>query len=284
MTLTVAVPASSANLGPGFDAFGLALSLHDRLTAEVVDGPAGDVDVLVVGEGAGVVPTGADNLIVRSMRAALERLGFEAPAVRLTCENNVPHGRGLGSSAAAIVGGVAVAHALAGRELDKAAIFDLAADLEGHPDNVAAATFGGFTIAWCDGNETFATQLTADVPITALIPPKPVSTERARALLPKTVAHRDAAANAGRAGLLVAALTGQHELLMPATEDWLHQSYRAEAMPVSYELVQELRAAEIPAVISGAGPTVLAFATGVRAPDGWTIQELTVDGEGVRVV
>lgn len=285
MTVKVAVPATSANLGPGFDAFGIGLSLHDQLTAEVVDGKPGAVEVLVVGEGAGTVSTGPDNLIVRAMTAAWAELGVEPPAVRLTCENTIPHGRGLGSSAAAIVGGVMLATAAAEQPVDKHQVFDLAAKLEGHPDNVAAATFGGFTIAWTESADTHAVRLDVDLPISALVPDQAVSTARARALLPKTVPHADASANAGRAGLLVAALTtGQPELLMAATEDWLHQTYRAEAMPVSFELMQELRASEIPAIISGAGPTVLAFATGLTVPDGWAVHELTVDAEGARVV
>lgn len=284
MTYTVAVPASSANLGPGFDAFGLALSLTDQLSAELIDGEPGSVEVLVVGEGAGEVSTASDNLVVRAMNAAWEHLGIQPPAVRLTCENNVPHARGLGSSAAAIVGGIVLAGVAAERPFDKAVVFDLAADLEGHPDNVAAATFGGFTIAWAENADTYATRLEVDVPVTVLVPPDPISTQRARALLPKTVPHSDAAANAGRAGLLVTALTSRPDLLMPATEDWLHQTYRAEAMPISFELVQELRASEIPAVISGAGPTVLAFAGAIPAPDGWTVHELSVDAEGVRLV
>lgn len=285
MTVKVAVPATSANLGPGFDAFGIGLSLHDHLTAEVVDGEPGSVDVLVVGEGAGTVSTGPDNLIVRAMLAAWAELGVEPPAVRLTCENTIPHARGLGSSAAAIVGGVMLATAAAEQPIDKHKVFDLAAKLEGHPDNVAAATFGGFTIAWTENADTHAVRLDVDPPISVLVPDQPVSTARARALLPKTVPHADASANAGRAGLLVAALSSGHpELLMAATEDWLHQTYRAEAMPVSFELMQELRASEIPAIISGAGPTVLAFATGVTVPAGWTVHELTVDAEGVRIV
>lgn len=285
MTSTVLVPASSANLGPGFDAFAIALSLTDQLTVEVTDGEPGAVEVLVVGEGSGTVSTGADNLVVKAMNAAWTELGVPAPAVRLTCENNIPHARGLGSSAAAIVGGILAGAAAAGQSLDSEAVFDLAARLEGHPDNVAAATFGGFTIAWTDHGDTHATRLAVDLPVSVLVPPQPVSTARARALLPKTVPHADAACNAGRAGLLVAALTaGRTDLLMAATEDWLHQTYRAEAMPVSFELMQELRAAEIPAIISGAGPTVLTFAGSVTAPDGWTVHELTVDAEGARLL
>lgn len=284
MTSTVLVPASSANLGPGFDAFGLAVSLHDRLTVEVVDGESGSVDVLVVGEGAATVSTGPDNLVVQAMAAAWAAADVQPPAVRLTCENAIPHARGLGSSAAAIVGGIVAATAVAGQPIDKDAVFDLAAQLEGHPDNVAAATFGGFTIAWTENGDTHATRLDVDLPISVLVPDKPVSTARARALLPKTVPHADAACNAGRAGLLAAALaTGRSDLLMAATEDWLHQTYRAEAMPVSFELMQELRSSEIPAIISGAGPTVLAFATGVTVPDGWAVHELSVDAAGVTI-
>lgn len=286
MRATVSVPASSANLGPGFDALGLALDLHDRLTGEIT---AGGLEVVVEGEGADDVPRDESHLVVRAMRAAFGALGEQPAGLRLTCENTIPHARGLGSSSAAIVGGVVLARALVeggAERLDDAAALQLAHDLEGHPDNVAAALLGGLTIAWLDRGRAVAHRLDASVPVTVLVPPEPVSTEAARGLLPADVPHADAAANAGRAALLVAALTGAPEHLLAATDDRLHQSFRASAMPDSYSLVRALRARNVPAVISGAGPTVLAFARGLAhvAPDGWELKELAVAPEGAHVV
>lgn len=277
----VVVPASSANLGPGFDAFGLALTLRDELIATEI--PSG-LEIEVAGEGADSVPRGPEHLVVRAMEAAFDHLGARPTGVRLTCTNAIPHARGLGSSSAAIVGGLALGGQLVGQPLDDHDLLVLATQLEGHPDNVAAAIHGGFTIAWTEPTGPQALRLDVhDVPVTVLVPPSPVSTEMARRLLPARVPHADAASNAGRAALLVAALQGHPELLMAATEDLLHQAYRAEAMPQSYELVQELRAVDIPAVISGAGPTVLAFARELPVPDGWVAHELDVDQKGVQV-
>ena len=283
--VAVRVPASSANLGPGFDALGLALTLHDEVTGEVVDS---GLEIRVTGEGRDGVPLDETHLVVRAMHAAFDLLGGRPPGLRLTCTNAIPHGRGLGSSAAAIVAGVVLARALVegGDELlDDAAAFQLTVDLEGHPDNVAAAFFGGLTIAWVDGAAAEVERLDTDVEVTVFVPPTAVSTEKARGLLPETVAHRDASFNAGRAALLVAALTGSPQRLISATEDRLHQSYRAEAMPESYKLLRRLRVDGVPAIISGAGPTVLAFARGVaaEAPDGWVVHELDVDAGGAQV-
>ena len=283
--VAVRVPASSANLGPGFDALGLALTLHDEVTGEVVDS---GLEIRVTGEGRDGVPLDETHLVVRAMHAAFDLLGGRPPGLRLTCTNAIPHGRGLGSSAAAIVAGVVLARALVegGDELlDDAAAFQLTVDLEGHPDNVAAAFFGGLTIAWVDGAAAEVERLETDVEVTVFVPPTAVSTEKARGLLPETVAHRDASFNAGRAALLVAALTGSPQRLISATEDRLHQSYRAEAMPESYKLLRRLRVDGVPAIISGAGPTVLAFARGVaaEAPDGWVVHELDVDAGGAQV-
>ncbi|EFQ82995.1 homoserine kinase [Aeromicrobium marinum DSM 15272] len=283
--LRVRVPASSANLGPGFDALGLALGLHDELTVEATD------DGLVVevrGEGAGEVPLDDTHLVVRSMEAAFSLLGERPAGVRLTCTNAVPHGRGLGSSAAAIVGGLVAARALVAGEdrLDDLMLLQLATDLEGHPDNVAPALLGGLTIAWVDGAAAAAQRLDCDVPVTVFVPPEPVSTERARGLLPDTVTHADASFNAGRAALLVAALTAAPDRLISATEDRLHQTYRSLAMPDSYALVRRMRVEGVPAIISGAGPTVLAFARGIDdfCPPGWVVHHLDVDPHGAVVL
>ena len=289
----VRVPATSANLVPGFDALGVALGLHDELEAQVL--PQADApSIEVEGEGAGSVPLDASHLVHRSMQVGFEALEVTTPAVELRCRNAVPHGRGLGSSSAAIVGGLALARALVtgGRQrMDDETLFGLAADIEGHPDNVAPAVFGGFTIAYEQDGVFRAVRLdvTSDVEFVALVPSDPLATEVARGLLPETVPHRDAARNAGRAALVVAGLTGRPDVLLAATEDLLHQHYRAPAMPDSAALVARLRAAGVAAVVSGAGPTVLAMVTTDRleealssAPTGWRAHRLPIDPNGVR--
>jgi homoserine kinase len=195
----------------------------------------------------------------------------------------------LGSSAAAIVGGIVLARALVddgATRLDDMAVFQLAGDLEGHPDNVAATLFGGLTVAWLDGESVGVERLDSAAAVTVFVPPDAVSTEKARGLLPDQVPHRDASYNAGRAALLVVALTSAPDRLLAATDDRLHQSYRSEAMPDSYALMQALRADDVPAIISGAGPTVLAFGHGLagRAPEGWKVLELGVDSGGARIL
>jgi homoserine kinase len=291
--VSVSVPATSANLGPGFDALGLALDHRDRVSAEVVGG--GGVEISVRGPGEGQVPLDEDHLVYRALRGALEQMGARVPGIRLRCDNLVPHARGLGSSSAAIVAGVCLARGLvAGGSLlmDDDAVFALAADLEGHPDNVAPALYGGFTVAFRDGDRFRATPVAVDprVAVVALVPPTGVQTAVARGLLPAVVPHRDAAANAGRAALLVAALSRQPELLLAATEDRLHQDYREPAMPESLALVRSLRADGHAAVVSGAGPTVLVLtdpasqaAVAGRAPDGWAGLALGIDRDGARV-
>lgn len=291
----VSVPATSANLGPGFDSLGLALDLRDELSAEVV---ASGLEVVVEGKGAADVPRDETHLVVRSMRAALGLMGAEPPGLRLTCRNVVPHARGLGSSSAAIVAGVSLARALvAGGSLllDDDALFRLAAEIEGHPDNVAPAFYGGFVISGHDDEGFYAVTSPVDPRVGAvvLVPPTPLSTEVARGLLPAAVPHADAAADAGRTALLVAALASQPEQLLRATRDYLHQDYRRPAMPDSVALVDALRADGVPAVVSGAGPTVLAFAEAGRpaavravldrAPRGWEASYVAVDRDGVRV-
>ncbi|WP_293782583.1 homoserine kinase [uncultured Aeromicrobium sp.] len=284
--VTVQTPATSANLGPGFDALGLALTLCDTVTAEVV-GEGLMIDVR--GEGADVVPRDSSHLLYRAMAAAFDLLGETPPGLRLSCENVIPHGRGLGSSAAAISAGIVLARALVegGHErLDDRAVLQLATDLEGHPDNVAAALFGGLAIAWIDGAAAEAVRLDVDVDVTVFVPPEAVPTETARELLPAEVSHVDAAFNVGRAALLIAALREEPSRLISATEDRLHQSFRAEVMPASYKLLRQLRVEGIPAVISGAGPSVLAFAHGIgdASPEGWSLHELGVSKLGTRVV
>lgn len=288
----VSVPATSANLGPGFDSLGLALDLRDRLEGEVL---ADGLVVEVRGAGEGAVPLDETHLVVRAMRTAFDALGAQPPGLRLACDNVVPHARGLGSSSAAIVGGLVLARALVAdgaARLDDDALLRLAADLEGHPDNVAPALLGGFVISGREDDAWYAVGSPVHPHLGAVVfvPAEPVSTEVARGLLPAQVPHADAAADAGRAALLVAALAGAPEHLRVATRDYLHQEYRRPAMPASLELVTALRADGYAAVVSGAGPTVLAFcdatdAEGVdvlasRCPAGWTVHVLAVDTRG----
>ncbi len=289
----VSVPATSANLGPGFDSLGIALALRDVLTGEVTDEPG--VRLTVAGMGEGQVPLDASHLVYRAMCAAFAEMGCDVPGVRLHCENRIPHSRGLGSSSAAIVGGICLARGLvAGGSLlmDDDAVFTLAARLEGHPDNVAPAFFGGFTIALSEGDRFQATVVAVDprVRVVAFVPPESLATSVARGLLPETVPHDAAAANAARAALLVVALSGRPELLLPATEDFLHQCYREHAMPESLRLMHDLRADGVAAVVSGAGPTVLAFVDAStrsdvrrRVPAGWDAVDLAVDPTGAKV-
>lgn len=299
----VRVPATSANLGPGFDSFGLALSLHDRVRAEVLE--AGLL-IKVRGVGEETAGRGDEHLVVRAMRAAFDLMGEQPPGMGLTCDNAIPHGFGLGSSAAAIIAGLLAARALAGeRGLDRlpdAEVLRLATELEGHADNVAACLSGGFTIAWTSGGSVRSLSL---APLPAIdpvlcVPPVPLSTEVARQVLPSTVPHADAARTAARAALLVAALREDPARLLDATEDFLHQPYRAGSMPATAQLIGALRAAEVPAVVSGAGPAVLALlappatpgpedvsaiaaAAGSAAESDWLVRELEVDLDGATV-
>jgi homoserine kinase len=293
-SVRVRVPATSANLGPGFDALGLALALHDELTARVT---SGGLQVEVSGEGADL-PRDENHLVVRAMRAAFDQLGGQPPGLVLRCENHIPQGRGLGSSAAAIVAGVLLARALVmdgGNHFTDGQVLALAAALEGHPDNVAACLLGGLTIAWTAGDQALAARrpCSADVLPVLLVAPFTAATHTARGLLPDHVPHADAAANAARAALLVAGLTGDPAgLLLAATEDRLHQPYRAPAMPQTADLVAVLRRGGLAAVVSGAGPSVLVLACGPAearraadaAPAGWRPHVLAVDQGGARVI
>jgi homoserine kinase len=282
----VRVPASSANLGPGFDALGLALALYDTVDVRVTDS---GLVVRAVGQGADTVPTDETHLVVSALRAGFDRLGVQPSGLVLNCDNAVPHARGLGSSAAAVVAGIAAAYALAGRALDAQAL-QIAAEFEGHADNVAASLFGGLVVAWRDGDRYSALRLEPHGSLrpVVLIPGEESATKVTRGLLPDKVPHADAAFNAGRAALAVHAITSAPALLLTATEDRLHQSYRQPAWPATSRLVDTLRAAGIPAMVSGAGPTVLALPTDARLPDdldttGFSVLSLDIDRAGVVV-
>ncbi|MET8089398.1 homoserine kinase [Micromonospora sp. NPDC005220] len=283
----VRTPATSANLGPGFDALGLALGLYDDVAAEVA--PSG-ARVTVTGQGAGELPDDDRHLVVRAMRAAFDVLGAHPDGLSVECVNRIPQARGLGSSSAAIVAGVLLARALVvdgEHRLDDAGALRLAAEIEGHPDNVAPCLLGGFTVAWSEPGGARAVSLpVADaVRPTVFVPAERGLTATARAALPATVPHGDAAFTAGRAALLVHALTTDPTLLLPATVDRLHQDYRAAGMPGTFSLVSALRAAGVAAVVSGAGPTVLALSeppAGFGVGTDWEIWQLPIDVSGAR--
>lgn len=290
----VRVPATSANLGPGYDSLGLALGLYDDVVVRVADS---GLHLDIAGEGAETLPRDEDHLLVRSLRTAFDLLGGQPRGLEVVCANRIPHGRGLGSSSAAICAGIMAARAVttgADARLDDTAMLELATEIEGHPDNAAACLLGGFTLAWTDAGAARAVRMEpaeSIVPV-ALVPAEPLLTETARGLLPRHVPHVDAAFNAARSALLVEALTRRPELLLPATEDRLHQEYRAPAMEGSAEVLNRLRGDGVPAVVSGAGPTVLALPQDDGAAEkaeqiageGWTAYRLGFDDAGASVL
>lgn len=288
----VVVPATSANLGAGFDSVGLALGVYDELIAMVSDDQG--VLVEIAGEGADTVPRDERNLVAAVMLEAFDALGGRPPGFVLRCVNAVPHGRGLGSSAAARIGGLVLARGMVegGDELlPDAQLLDLANAMEGHPDNVAAALHGGFTIAWTQDGVAHAVRRDAhpDIVPVVCVPDTELSTAKARGLLGESVARADAAFNVSRAALLVHAMTQDPSMLMSATDDRLHQQQREHAYPQSLALVRQLRADGHPAMISGAGPSVIvlsskSIADTIGVPDGWAVATTSVDVEGARVL
>lgn len=300
LTVTARVPASSANLGPGFDTLGLALGLYDEITVTTT---GSGLDIRVEGEGAEDVPWGPSHLVVRAIERGLESAGVWADGLKVLCRNAIPHSRGLGSSASAVVGGLAAANGLAKKvapenELTDAQMVQLASEFEGHPDNASASVLGGAVVSWSDTavaaeqREYHAVRLAVhpDIRVVALVPSARSSTAHTRGLLPDLVPHRDAAFNVSRGALAVVALTERPDLLMAATEDLLHQAQRAPALPITTRWIATLRAAGIAAAVSGAGPTVLALTTApfpedLRAAaerDDLTVLELDV-ADGVQV-
>jgi homoserine kinase len=262
-SVTVQVPATSANLGPGFDTLGLALAHYDQLEITVRDAPGASVEVHGVGEGE--VPTDETNLVVRAIAHTFAAFGQPLPGLDLVAHNHIPHGRGMGSSGAAIVSGIMAAKGLLEGivDIDADGLLALATQLEGHPDNVAPALFGGLTIAWMtpEGPRHKKLMVHRGVSPLVFVPEHVMSTALARSLQPESVPHEDAVFNVSRSALLIAALIQSPELLLAATEDKLHQSYRAAAMPETNALITLLRANGFPAVVSGAGPSILVLAS-----------------------
>ncbi len=262
MGAAVLVPATSANLGPGFDSFGLALDLHNRFEAEL----ASEWRVEVSGEGAGTLSTGEDNVVARSMARAFAEAGRPELKARISCLNTIPTGSGLGSSSAAIVGGLLLGEALADADFGDERRLELAAELEGHPDNVAAALFGGFTVCWSvEGRARCARfEPARGLAVVAVPATKELATSVARAMLPEAVPHRDAAFNVAHAGLLAASIAaGRPELFGDALADRLHEPYREAAVGDLREVADILRASGASGVaLSGAGPTVIGLVAG----------------------
>ncbi|MBM9433493.1 homoserine kinase [Flaviflexus equikiangi] len=257
-TLRVRVPATSGNLGPGFDSLGLAHGIYDEVEATLIAGPS---TVEILGEGQGELPTDDSHLIVRAMQRGFEFVGMPQAGVKMTCRNSISQSRGLGSSAAAVVAGLTLAAGFAGRPdvFGKAEVLTLATEFEGHPDNAAPAVYGGAVVSWAESGQAHAASLDLhkDLRTTLLVPHEILATSTARAALPVSVPHVDAAFNAARTALLVHALAKDLDLLHEATRDRLHQEYRSSAMPATAEVLDALRSAGWPAVVSGAGPAIL---------------------------
>lgn len=291
----VRVPATSANLGPAFDCAGLALDLWDEVVAMVSD----DAGVLieVEGEGSDAVARDESHLVARAMARVFDALDARPAGFVLRCTNAVPHGRGLGSSAAAIIGGMVLARGLVdGGEnaLPDNDLLQLALAMEGHPDNIAAALYGGMTIGWLDPasrGRVVRLDVSPDLAVAVAVPSGSLLTTRARAALPTSVPLADAVFNAARSALLVHAMTSAPALLLDATDDRLHQEPRRSMYPESMRIVDALRAEGVPAAISGAGPSVLALGTAEQvrtladvAPEGWAVHHLSVPPRGAHVV
>ncbi|MEU7768343.1 homoserine kinase [Nocardia sp. NPDC049190] len=302
LTVTARVPASSANLGPGFDSLGVALGIYDEIEVRTTDS---GLAIRVEGESADDVPWGPSHLVVRAIERGLEAAGVWADGLDVVCRNVIPHSRGLGSSASAVVGGLAAGCALAAKldpELALSAdrLVQLASEFEGHPDNAAASVLGGIVVSWTESDRA-ADRGSEGAPVAeyqgrvyravrlephpalrpvVLIPEERSSTAHTRGLLPEVVPHGDAAFNVSRAALAVVALTQRPDLLMPATADRLHQAQRAPALPLTTTWIARLRAAGIAATVSGAGPTVLVLGTSEFPAE---LRELAA-AEGLRVV
>ncbi|BDX30949.1 homoserine kinase [Mycobacterium antarcticum] len=297
LAATSVVAASSANLGPGFDSLGLALGLYDEIYVQTTDF---GLHVEVEGEGAGQVPVDCSHLVVRAVEHGLRAAGVSVGGLIVKTRNSIPHSRGLGSSAAAVVGGLAAANGLVAQSssapLSDADLIQLSSEFEGHPDNASAAVLGGTVVSWTEGEApqpryaAAEVHLHPDIRLFTAIPEVRSSTAETRAVLPDHVSHADARFNLSRAALMVVALTERPDLLMAATEDRLHQPQRAAAMPASAEYIEILRRSGVAAVLSGAGPAVIAFSTESELPraaieygvaHGFSVQEMSV-GQHVR--
>ncbi len=264
-TYEVQVPATSANLGPGFDTLGLALSIYDRVVFSVFEDDK--LEIRVTGSGAESIPTDATNLLYTTIEFVFNAVGAgPIPGLRIVQTNTVPSGRGMGSSGSAVVAGILIARTLLAEthQFTDDELLKFATDIEGHADNVAPALFGGLTIAWIEDDQPHHLKLdiSREVLPVVFVPDTTLSTAYARSLAPIQVSREDAVYNIQRAALIIAALAQRPELLFEATGDKLHQDHRAPAMPATAALIKALRKEGLAAVVSGAGPTVLVLADG----------------------
>lgn len=291
-SVTVTVPGSSANLGPGFDTLGLAVAIYDTIEVEVT---AIGLEVEIFGEGAEDLPRNASNLVVKAITAGLSAAGANAPGLRVRCTNNIPQSRGLGSSAAAAAGGVIAGNVLAGSPLDNDEVVQLASAFEGHPDNAAASVLGGAVVSWTDvpvdgrSEPTYRAvglDVHPEILATAIVPDFHASTHAVRKVLPEQVTHVDARFNVSRVAVMTVALQHRPELLAEGTRDRLHQPYRSDVLPVTAEWVNRLRNRGYAAYLSGAGPTIMVLSTepvekrviDAAREDGHRVLELSVAG------
>ena len=264
-TIRVAAPATTANLGPGYDCLGMALDIWNTIEVEPLAVGAAS-SVAVSGEGEGELEAVPDNLVYRSMEFLYRELGRELPPVSINCNNEIPLARGLGSSAAAIAGGLAAANILSGGQFSQRDQLEMAATIEGHPDNVAAAVMGGLQLVVADESTlyTVAVSIPAAMHAVLYIPERRISTADARSVLPQQLPVADAVHNMSRVALLVAGMATNHpEFLDVATQDRLHQPYRQPLFPAMKLLMKAARdAGALGAFLSGSGSTVLALTQG----------------------
>ncbi len=265
MNIIIRVPATSANLGPGFDALGLALDLWNETTIT----PAKEFSVGVSGEGAGKLTSGRDNLLVRAAWRLAERAGKSLTPFHAECVNQIPLSSGMGSSSAAILAGLLAGNALLENPFTREEILNLASDLEGHPDNVAPAMLGGLVVSTVENGEVLARKIpiATEIHITIALPDFYLPTKQARAALPKKISMKNAVHNISRTALVVEAFrSGDLNLLGKAMTDKLHQPYRLKLIPGAQSAMEAAKAAGAGAVaLSGAGPGVIAFSTGESA-------------------
>ena len=259
--ITVRVPATTANLGPGFDTLGLALALYNTVEMEEMER---GLTIEVTGEGAEFIPCNSRNIVFKSALKVYEHLQIPVPGLKIRLHNGIPIARGLGSSAAAIIGGMVAASQLAGKALTREELLNLGTMVEGHPDNITPALLGGLTISCMENNqvEFIRTELPSALKAVVAIPQFQLTTADARKVLPKQVSLQDAVYNVSRSSLLVAALmSGDLDLLSTAMSDRLHQPYRFRLIPgVEDVFAAGKEAGALAVVISGSGPTIIAFA------------------------
>ncbi|AWI05335.1 homoserine kinase [Clostridium drakei] len=289
----VRVPATSANMGPGFDCLGIAVNMYNKFIVE-------EIEEGLIFEGCDDKFKNEDNLIYRAMKRCFEKIGYKPKGLKIKIESEIPVSRGLGSSAACVIGGVVCANELAGRVLDNQQLLDLAVEVEGHPDNINPAFCGGMTVSISEGEEVVYNKVNIKegIKFCALIPNFTLSTEKARAVLPKNVEYKQGIYNIGRTALLISALNnGDFHLLKFACKDKLHQDYRAQLIENFYSVKEQCEKLNCLGVfLSGAGPTIMVmlkeedndFSKNIQKflnnlESKWAVKELKIENQGVIV-